>query len=470
MTSARRGSACQAGSSGGAAGQLDLPAGVAVAGGEVYVADPDNHRVSVFTTDGGVRARVRQGRQRHGGGDVCAARERLPGRQRTAARRASWTSQAVSRSTAARSTSPTAATIGSACSRPPGCSCARSREGVEPATVRDVCTTGSGCLAGSSGRRGRPAEHARRASRSPAARSTSPTEQQSRQRVHDRRGLRPRVRQGRRAGRRRRVRRGRAAARPAAPAATARDSCSTPLGVAVAGGEVYVAEFNNKRVSVFTTDGAFVRAFGKNVNSTDGSDICTAGSGCKAGSAPAAGPGSWTPTRRRGRWRRGLRRRRRPTIASACSTTDGGVRARLRQERQRRRQQRHLHRGKRLPARQLRRRGRATGHAGRCRRRGRRGLRHRLDQQPRQRVHRRPVCSSARSARTSTPGDGTDVCTDELQGRQLRRRGRAVRSFRRASRSSGGEVFVADAFNHRVSVFTPAGAFVRAFGGVKRRQ
>src|SRR3712207_5421688 len=40
---------------------------------------------------------------------------------------------------------------------------------------------------------------------------------------------------------------------------------SLPSAVAVSGGEVFVADTSNHRVGVFTTDGVFVRAFGKGV-------------------------------------------------------------------------------------------------------------------------------------------------------------------------------------------------------------
>ena len=48
VTSVTAASACEAGTSGGAAGQLQLPGRVCGRGGEVYVADTFNHRVSVF--------------------------------------------------------------------------------------------------------------------------------------------------------------------------------------------------------------------------------------------------------------------------------------------------------------------------------------------------------------------------------------------------------------------------------------
>jgi NHL repeat len=65
---------------------------------------------------------------------------------------------------------------------------------------------------------------------------------------------------------------------------------SNPRGVAVTpGGRVFVADDNN-RITQFSASGSFVRAFGSSVNSDDGSDVCTAASGCKAGTAgPAAG-------------------------------------------------------------------------------------------------------------------------------------------------------------------------------------
>ncbi len=61
---------------------------------------------------------------------------------------------------------------------------------------------------------------------------------------------------------------------------------NTPNGVAVtASGDVYVTDDSNARIDEFTQTGTFVRAFGKGVNSTDGSDICDAGTGCQAGFA-----------------------------------------------------------------------------------------------------------------------------------------------------------------------------------------
>ena len=65
----------------------------------------------------------------------------------------------------------------------------------------------------------------------------------------------------------------------------------SPFGVAVSGsGDVYVGDDLNARIDEFTSTGTFMRAFGKDVNATDGSDVCTAVSGCQqGGSSDSAG-------------------------------------------------------------------------------------------------------------------------------------------------------------------------------------
>jgi hypothetical protein len=58
------------------------------------------------------------------------------------------------------------------------------------------------------------------------------------------------------------------------------------LGVgADAAGNVYVAESGNSRVSQFTTEGSFVRAFGRDVvpGGADGFEVCTQATGCTRG-------------------------------------------------------------------------------------------------------------------------------------------------------------------------------------------
>jgi hypothetical protein len=57
---------------------------------------------------------------------------------------------------------------------------------------------------------------------------------------------------------------------------------SFPLGVAVGGGSVYVADNNNHRVAVFDTVGAFQRAFGNDVNPAPGGGLETCTTSCQA--------------------------------------------------------------------------------------------------------------------------------------------------------------------------------------------
>lgn len=58
---------------------------------------------------------------------------------------------------------------------------------------------------------------------------------------------------------------------------------NAPIGVAVGAGKVYVADQNNLRIAVFTTAGGFERAFGKGVNGGTGFEAFTAS--CQTGSA-----------------------------------------------------------------------------------------------------------------------------------------------------------------------------------------
>jgi DNA-binding beta-propeller fold protein YncE len=67
---------------------------------------------------------------------------------------------------------------------------------------------------------------------------------------------------------------------------TGAGSLSSPFGIDVAGGRVYVADQSNNRVSVFATSGGFLRALGRNVGGP-GEDVCTAV--CVAGAASGTG-------------------------------------------------------------------------------------------------------------------------------------------------------------------------------------
>ncbi len=66
-----------------------------------------------------------------------------------------------------------------------------------------------------------------------------------------------------------------------------------PIGIAVVDGEIFVADASNQRVDVFdAATGSFERALGAGVN-PDGSDVCTAGSGCQGGT-DSSDPGALT--------------------------------------------------------------------------------------------------------------------------------------------------------------------------------
>jgi DNA-binding beta-propeller fold protein YncE len=68
-----------------------------------------------------------------------------------------------------------------------------------------------------------------------------------------------------------------------------------PWGVAIgADGASYVAEYGNNRVSVFAADGTFLRAIGKEVG-LGGEDVCTAATGCREGLYSDASGGMAAP-------------------------------------------------------------------------------------------------------------------------------------------------------------------------------
>jgi hypothetical protein len=60
-----------------------------------------------------------------------------------------------------------------------------------------------------------------------------------------------------------------------------------PTDVTLLDGDAYVSDFNNNRVSVYTESGEFLRAFGKEVD-VAGGNICTTTSGCRDGEATGA--------------------------------------------------------------------------------------------------------------------------------------------------------------------------------------
>ena len=60
-----------------------------------------------------------------------------------------------------------------------------------------------------------------------------------------------------------------------------------PTAVTLLDGDAFVSDFANNRVSVYTESGEFLRAFGKEVD-VSGGNICTATSGCREGEATGA--------------------------------------------------------------------------------------------------------------------------------------------------------------------------------------
>lgn len=74
----------------------------------------------------------------------------------------------------------------------------------------------------------------------------------------------------------------------AAIASAAASGLDNPEDVAIDQlGRILVADTDNNRIGLYEADGKFIAAFGKDVNATDGSDICTQSSGCVKGAATA---------------------------------------------------------------------------------------------------------------------------------------------------------------------------------------
>jgi hypothetical protein len=71
----------------------------------------------------------------------------------------------------------------------------------------------------------------------------------------------------------------------------------SPTGIEVGSeGRLYVADNGNSRVDVFTAAGGFLYAFGREVDPADGSDVCTASSGCQAGALGGGAGAMFGPT------------------------------------------------------------------------------------------------------------------------------------------------------------------------------
>jgi DNA-binding beta-propeller fold protein YncE len=69
-----------------------------------------------------------------------------------------------------------------------------------------------------------------------------------------------------------------------------------PAGLAVGpDGLLYVAAFSNSRVEVFSPDGTFIRAFGKEVNPSGG-NVCSTATGCKVGTSNGLAGSIYAPS------------------------------------------------------------------------------------------------------------------------------------------------------------------------------
>ena len=257
---------CLPGIAGPAAGQLNSPTGVAVSGGEVFVADTSNYRIGVFSTAGtfarafgksvwGASPFVCTTQTGCGAGAAggAAAQLNLPFGVAPSGNEVFVADQSNHRIGVYAADGTFARAFGK-----------NVNAGAGPA---DVCTTATTCRAGSSG--SAPGQMS-----SPAAVAVGGGEvyvaDQSNHRinVYGTDGT---------------------FARSFGGLGSGAGQLDTPAGVALSGGEVFVTDQTNRRISVFSAGGGFLRAFGKAVNAGAGSpDVCT--TACKAGSqGPAAG-------------------------------------------------------------------------------------------------------------------------------------------------------------------------------------
>jgi hypothetical protein len=273
---------CEAGSYGGAAGQLAFPSGVAVSGGELYVADAANQRISVFHAVSGAFVHA-LGKDVGGSGvDTCTTVSGCEaGSFGGAAGQLGYASGVAVSGTklyvadAANHRISVFDAVSGAFVRALG-------KNVGGSGV-DTCTTVSGCEAGSyGGAAGQLAD--------PSGVAVSDTKLY----VADQGNQRISVFDAVSGAFVRAL--GKDVGGSGVDTCTTASGCqfggyggaagqlASPSGVAVSGGELYVSELDNQRISVFdAVSGAFVRALGKNVGGS-GVDMCTTASGCVPGS------------------------------------------------------------------------------------------------------------------------------------------------------------------------------------------
>jgi DNA-binding beta-propeller fold protein YncE len=326
---------CRAGSSGAAAGQLSFPLGIAVSGGEVYVSDSSNSRVSVFAVDGAFArtfgtAGSGAGQLSFpfgigvGGGSVYVA-DRNNQRISEFATDGTFV-KAFGKNVNAGLGSPDvcttlttckAGTIGGAAGQlrnPLGVAVAGGEVYVADGNHRvnvfaadgtfargfgtsvnsgagspNLCTTATGCQIGSPG--GAAAQLNLPYGTAVAGGEVYVADQtNNRVTVYGTDGVFARA-----FGKNVNAGAGNpdvctlATTCRTGTAGSAAGQLALPSAVAVSGGEVYVADQNNQRISVFATDGTFARAFGKGVNAAvGGGDVCTAATTCKSGTLGGA--------------------------------------------------------------------------------------------------------------------------------------------------------------------------------------
>ncbi|HEX8207698.1 MAG TPA: hypothetical protein VF587_16660, partial [Solirubrobacteraceae bacterium] len=259
---------CRTGSNGTAAGQLSFPYGVAVSGGEVYVADQNNHRISVYGTDGTfARAFGKNVNMGAGNPDLCSAATtcRSGAAGGAAGQLSSPYSVAVSNGEVyvadASNNRVSVFSTGGVFMRAFG-------KAVNlGAGNPDVCTNVTACRAGTggaaTGQLSFPLGVAVGGGEVYVADSSN-----SRISVFGTDGV---------------------YARSFGANGSAAGQLSFPFSVAVSAGSVYVADKNNHRVSEFATDGSFVKAFGKGVNPSVGNpDVCTTLTTCRTGTMGGA--------------------------------------------------------------------------------------------------------------------------------------------------------------------------------------
>ena len=283
---------CQAGTTGEAAGQFNYPFEVAVSGsGEVYVVDAVNNRIAEYTASGSFVRAFGKSVNTTDDTDICTA--------------ASGCTNGTSGGGAGQFDFPAGVAVSSgdvyvadggnnriAEYTASGSFVRAFGKGVNNTNSTDVCTTASGCKAGTAG--GGASELAGPADVAVTAANEVYVTDSTNRRIAEYSASGNFVRAfGKNVGFGADVCTN--SCQPGSSGAGA-GQLNLPAGIAVTGSnEVYVADGANQRIAVFTTSGSFLRAFGDGVNSANGSDVCTAASGCKAGSPGSAAGQFKTP-------------------------------------------------------------------------------------------------------------------------------------------------------------------------------